>query len=110
MLVEWLTPTAAFWPLAAMYLGGTAIRIEGGGGPRQLGGLVVSFALYLGIFGVVRALVGGALGTVLTVVAGVAVASLLLPLACRLGFLVLGVRLRKGEGTHHEGHEAAAGV
>lgn len=102
MLVEWLTPVAAFWPLAAMYLGGTSIRIEGGGGPRQLGGLLLSFALYLGVFGVVLAALGGVLGTVHTVVAGVVAASLLLPLACRLGFLVLGVKLRKGEGGHHE--------
>ncbi|HSR41019.1 MAG TPA: hypothetical protein VLL48_02575 [Longimicrobiales bacterium] len=112
MLVEWLVPVATFWTLAAMYLGGAPIRIEGGGGVRQIGGLLVSFALFLGVFATVRALVSGALGVPVTVVAAVVAASLLLPLLCRVGFRLLGVRISgAGGGGHggHGGHEGDAG-
>lgn len=106
MLVEWLAPVAAFWTLAAMYLGGTAIRIQGGGGLRQIGGLLVTFALFLGVFAVVRALLSGTVGVTLTVVAAVVAASLLLPLLCRVGFRILGVRISGGGDEGHGGHES----
>ncbi|NIP57400.1 MAG: hypothetical protein GWM92_04435 [Gemmatimonadetes bacterium] len=93
MLVEWLAPVAAFWTLAAIYLGATPIRIEGGGGLRQIGGLLVTFALFLGVFAAARAILSGTLGVTLTVIVGTAAASLLLPILCRVGFRVLGVRI-----------------
>lgn len=113
MLVEWLTPVAAFWTLAAMYLGGTAIRIQGGGGLRQIGGLLVTFALFLGVFAAARAILSGTLGVTLTVIVGTGAAALLLPILSRVGFRVLGVRISGAGGQEHggqESHEAHAGA
>jgi len=113
MLVEWLAPIAAFWTLAAMYLGGAPIRIEGGGGVRQLGGLAASFALYLVVFALLRPLLAGVTGPVLAVALATVGTSLLLPWECRLGFILFGVKIRKaGPGTEHGGggHEGKQGA
>ena len=49
-MVAWLVPISVFWSLAALYVGGAAINIEGGGGGRQTLGLLLLFASYLGVY------------------------------------------------------------
>lgn len=101
MLVEWLVPIAVFWMVGAMYLGGAPIRIEGGGGVRQVGGLFASFALFLAAWRVLYALLEGAAGSILAVALAALGAAILLPLVCRLGFLLFGVRIRPKKEDHH---------
>lgn len=93
-MVAWLVPIALFWPLAALYLGGAPITIDGGGGVRQMGGLFLHFATYLLAYALLRAGLSGLVGPVLGgVVVPVVVASALIPLLGRLSFRALGVRI-----------------
>ena len=105
MTTTWLIPLALFWPLAALYLGGTAIRIEGGGGVRQIAGLLLHFALFLGVWLGTRTLMTSlASGVVLTLVVPALLVVLLLPVLARVAFRIVGVRIRADEG-----HADAAG-
>lgn len=98
-IVEWALAISLFWLAAALFLGGAPIRIRGGGGPRQLGGLFLVFALYLaawkGLTAVLTGLapygVGFAVGSLLAVG--------LVPPLCWAAFRILGVRIEpRGEG------------
>ena len=93
-MLDWLVPTSLFWPVAAVVLGGMPVEIQGGGGVRQLLGLLVSFALYLLVWWGVRAGLSSPLGPTGALVAASLVATLLLPVWCRIGYLVLGMKLR----------------
>ena len=98
-MVPWLIPIALFWILAALYLGGTAIHIEGGGGGRQIGGLLLHFAAYVGVYALLRAVLSGPVGPILGgVVVPIVVTSSLLPLLAKLAFRVMGVRITSAEG------------
>lgn len=104
-VIAWLVPVALFWILAALYLGGAAIRIEGGGGPQHLGGLLLLFVAYLVTYGVLRAVLSGLAGAI---VGGILIpailASILLPFLAKLTFKVFGVAISPA----HRGPEAAA--
>ncbi len=98
MTATWLVPLALFWPLTALYLGGAPIRIDGGGGVRQLAGLLLHFALFLGAWlGVRTVLSAVASGALLTVVVPALVVVILLPLLARVAFRAVGVRIRPDE-------------
>jgi hypothetical protein len=94
-VVEWLAPIALFWTCAALYLGGFRIEIRGGGGVRQLIGLLDTFVLYMAVWFVVRLALRGLLGPIGAVVAGCLIAIVLLPVLSRIGFMVMGVRITK---------------
>ena len=92
-VVHWLVPISAFLVAAPMYYGGMAIRIEGGGGVRQTGGLLVSFAVYLAGAVLLQGFLEGVMAAFFAVVVSTVVALLLVPLISRLGFLVFGVKI-----------------
>jgi hypothetical protein len=92
-VIGWLPAIAFYWTLAALYLGGAAIHIEGGGGGRQLLGLFLHFGVFLLIFAVARALLGAVLPAALGVGLGVVVAAALLPITAKLTFRLVGVRI-----------------
>lgn len=98
IVVLWLVPICAFLLVGSMYLGGGPIRIVGGGGVRQTGGLLVSFALFLGVAILLRGLLAGGMHMFFAVLLSTVAALMLLPVVCRLGFLVFGVRLERVEG------------
>ena len=100
-MVEWVSAIAMFWAIAALYLGGFQIRFEGGDGPRQLVGLLICFALYLVVFGVLRMALAGPLGPVVSVIAAVLVACALIPVVSRLAFRLVGVRIARAVAAHH---------
>lgn len=104
MFVEWLAPLAVFWMVGAMYLGGAPITFEGGGGVRQMGGLVVSFILYMAAWAGLRALLAGPVGEILAIVLATIAVTVALPLVCRVGFRVLGVRIRSASSGHGGAH------
>lgn len=107
MIVEWLVPVVVFWMVGAMYLGGAPIRIEGGGGVRQLGGLAASFVLFLAVWWGLRTVLATVLGTIGAIAAAAVVALILLPAVCKVGFRLFGVRIVSDDGDHH-GAEAHA--
>lgn len=91
-MVAWLVPIAIFWPLAALYLGGAPITIEGGGGVRQTGGLFLHFAAYVLVYGLLRAGLSGLIGPVIGgIVVPIVAASALIPILGRLAFRAVGV-------------------
>lgn len=101
-MAEWLVPISTFWILAAVYLGGADIRIRGGNGPRQMLGLLLTFAGFLGVWAILRMLIGGFLNVPLTVAVALIGAAALLPLVSKLTFMIVGVRITGG------GHGASA--
>ena len=102
-MLPWLIPVALFWTLAALYLGGASITIEGGGGRRQLSGLFLLFATFLVLYGVLRMILGGIIGPTLGgVVIPVVIASVMIPILAKLTFKVVGVSItRVSPGAAH---------
>ena len=98
--MEWLVPICLFWTLIAMYLGGWPVEVVGGGAVRQLTGTFNSFILYLAFWGGLRALLGGMGGLLWGVVLPTVIATLALPVLVWGGFMIMGVRVQKGESPH----------
>ena len=97
-MLAWHVPIAVFWSLAALYVGGAAINIEGGGGGRQTLGLLLLFASCLGVYTIC--------GLALTCVAGAAfggivfpvlIASISIPLLTRVMFKLVGVSVSRAD-------------
>lgn len=101
-MIVWLAALALFPILAALYLGGAAINIEGGGGGRQVAGLVLHYAAFMGAYTVLRLVIQTFAGTVLSVAFAMVGAAILLPLLARLTFRVVGVRITSAEGASGE--------
>ena len=97
-MLAWLVPIAVFWSLAALYLGGAAINIEGGGGGRQTSGLLLLFASYLGVYTIcglaLTSVAGAALGGI---VFPVLIASISIPLLTRVMFKLVGVSVSRAD-------------
>lgn len=91
--IWWLIPLGGFFPLAALFLGGAPIAFEGGGGLRHLLGLVLSWALTTGVWWGMRLALTGVLGGVAALVVATVVAFALIPVWCRIGFRLSGVKL-----------------
>jgi hypothetical protein len=94
-MLDWLIPIALFWTMAALYLGGMNVDVEGGSGPRQVLGLVLTFVLFLVVWGVLHTVLGGIGAVLWGVIVPTALTILALPLIARIGFRVVGVRLRR---------------
>ncbi len=97
-MLGWLAAFCVFWATASLYLGGMNVELEGGSGPRQLIGLLGMLVLFLIVWKVLDALLGGfgGLGVVLPIVLSV----LSLPLLARAAFALVGVKVRRGAGAH----------
>lgn len=94
-MLEWLAPIALFWTCIALYLGGFKIEIRGGGAFRQIIGLLGTFVLYLAAFFVARMVLRGPVGSIGAVAVASLIATLLLPILSRIGFMITGVRITK---------------
>lgn len=103
-VVHWLVPICAFLVAAPMYYGGMAIRIEGGGGVRQTGGLMVSFAAYLAAAILLQGLLEGVMSAFFAVLISTIVALLLVPLISRVGFRVFGVKVERAPAGDAHAH------
>ena len=101
-MIVWLAAMALFPILAALYLGGAAINIEGGGGGRQIAGLLLHYAAFMGAYAVLRLVLQIFAGPVLSVAFGMVGAAILLPLLARLTFRVVGVRITSAEAVSGE--------
>jgi hypothetical protein len=81
--------------MAALYLGGFHLNIEGGGGIQTMLGLLVTFVLYLLVWFGVRTVLRGPVGTVFSVILACLVATVLLPILTRAAFRVFGIRITR---------------
>jgi Na+-transporting NADH:ubiquinone oxidoreductase subunit NqrB len=92
-MVNWLLGIILFWVASALYFGGLQRDIVGGTGFRQFIGLLLTYAIFLVIWGVLYKVIGTDTAKGLLIAS--LVAALLLPLEVRLGFLLVGGRVRK---------------
>lgn len=99
-MLEWLVPISLFWALASLYIGGWPVTVEGGSGFRQVIGLVASFVLFLVVWAVLRAVIGGA-GIVTGVVVPTAIVCLALPAIIWVGFRIMGVKVTLSKAATH---------
>lgn len=106
-MVQWLVPVCLFATLSALFLGGFPIRFQGGGGPRELVGLLLSFGLYLVLWGALRAALTTPLGAAAGLIVPSAAASLAIPGICWAGFRMAGVRIRRAPRAPHAGEGGA---
>lgn len=91
--MEWLVPLSAFWLVTALFLGGSPAEIEGGGGVRQLLGLLATLGIYLAVWFGVRTGLGAAFPVGLAVPLATVIAAALIPLLCRLAYRVVGLKV-----------------
>ena len=99
-MFEWLIPLGAFFPFVALYLGALRIEPGGGNGLQQVAGLLLTGAVYVGVWRVLHSVLSG-VGPILgCVVLATVVTTLLLPLEARLGYLVVGVKLKRIAAAH----------
>ncbi len=98
--MEWLVPICLFWTLIAMYLGGWPVEVFGGGPVRQVMGVFNSFILYLALWGGLRAALGGLGGLLWGAVIPTILATLAFPAIVWAGYMIMGVRVQKGEAPH----------
>ena len=92
-MLNWLVAIILFWVASALYFGGLQRDIVGGTGLRQFLGLLLTYVIFLVIWGVLYKVIGA--DTAKGVLIASLVAALLLPLEVRLGFLLVGGRVRK---------------
>ena len=98
--MEWLVPICLFWTLAALYLGGFPVEVVGGNGFRQVMGVIDSYVLFILVWALLRAVLGGLGGLLWSAVIPTILVSLALPLIIWAGYIVMGVRVQKGERPH----------
>ena len=98
-MLGWLAAFCVFWATVSLYLGGMNVELEGGSGPRQLIGLLGMLVLFLIVWRVLDALLGG-FGGIPGVVLPIVLSVLSLPLVARAAFALVGVKVRKGAGAH----------
>lgn len=92
-MVEWLVPIGLFWIMAAIFFGGLYDAEEGSSGGRQFLGLLLLFAVYLGIFGVLRMALGEFMGPLGRIIIPTALPTMLLGRIGKIVFRIVGVRM-----------------
>jgi hypothetical protein len=101
-MLTWLIPISLFWIPVAVYLGGLSVSIEGGNGVREVLGLLVSFVLFLLLWGLMRWLLGQAAeGFIAQILLPTVVALAALPLLIRAAFRIFGVRVGRAAAATH---------
>ncbi len=102
-LLTTVLPISLFPVLAAVFLGGWNVDLQGGNGPRQVLGLLIAGVVWVVLWHLLHSLFLG-LGPVLGgIVIATFVAVLLLPAACWLAYKLVGVSVTKvhaGAGAH----------
>lgn len=98
--MEWLLPICLYWPLTAGYLGGFPVEVRGDSALRQFLSIIDSFILFLLVWVGLRAVLSGVGGPFWRLVVPSIVSIVALPLILRVGHLILGLRIVKGEVPH----------
>jgi hypothetical protein len=96
----WLLPICLYWPLAAGYLGGFPVEVRSTSGLRQILSIIASYILFGAVWGLLHKGLASLGGPFWQLVVPTLVTMLGLPLILRVGHLILGIRLVKGEVPH----------
>ena len=97
-MLDWLVAVVLFWVVAALYFGGLQRDVEGGTGFRQFVGLMLTFVIFLAVWGTLYKVIG--VETAKGILIASAVTALLLPIEVRLGFMLVGARVRRSSAAH----------
>lgn len=100
-MLIWLIPVALFWTMAALYLGGMAVDVEGGSGFRQVLGLILTFVAFVVVWGVLHTVLRSMGAVLFGVVVPTLLTILALPVVARVGFRIVGVRVHRAEAHGH---------
>jgi hypothetical protein len=96
-MLDWLVGGLTFWIAAALYFGGMEHDVQGGTGFRQFLGLLITYAIFLVVWGALHKALGPETARGLLIPS--VVTALLLPVEARLGFMLVGARVRRS-GAH----------
>jgi hypothetical protein len=99
-MVLWLIPVCIFALFSSMLLGGTSIEPRGGGGVRQVLGLLASCAVHVLIWNGLRIALDSFLGPTAAMVIGSVISIPAILLASWIGFLLFGVKLGQAAAAH----------
>lgn len=99
-VVAWSVAICLFWIVAALWLGGGPVRIEGGGGIRQSAALLLAFAVYLLAWRLLYGLLTGLIHPFAGMVTASLLSAALVPPLSFPCLRVFGVRIRKGTPSH----------
>ena len=97
--MEWLIPICTSWLVAAIYLGAWPLDIEGGKPPFQVLGVLISVALFVGVWAALHTALGG-FGVLGRLVIPTLLSVLLYPALAWVSFRICGARIRWGMGGH----------
>jgi hypothetical protein len=92
-MLAWLLAGTLFWVAAALFFGGLEYDVAGGTGFRQFVGLLLTYAIFLVVWKVLYSVIGADTAKGLLIAS--VVTALLLPLEARLGFMLVGARIRR---------------
>ena len=95
---EWLVAVIVFWVAAPIYFGGLQRDVHGGTGFRQFVGLLLTFAVFMVVWTVLDRSIGP--DTTNGLIVASVVTALLLPIWVRLGFMLVGARVRRSSEAH----------
>jgi hypothetical protein len=95
MIETWLVPVTLFWAVGALFFGGFQYDVRGGTGFRQFVGVILTYVLFIVVWGAMHRFVmpDSGLGIVIACV----VAALAFPIEVRVGFMLVGAHVRRAE-------------
>ncbi len=99
-MVHFLVPLCLFALFASIFLGGTSIEPRGGGGLRQFLGLIVSLAVHIALWNVLRIAFASFMGPTGSMVFASLVSIPGVLLSSFIGFIIFGVKLGKAVAAH----------
>ena len=93
-MIEWVVPVSVYWLIAAVFFGGM-YDAENGSGVQQLLGLLLTFAVFLLIFWVLRLALGGFMGPLGRIILPTAIPSMFMGRLGQVVFKLLGVNMKR---------------
>jgi hypothetical protein len=90
---DWLVAVVLFFVAAPLYFGGLQRDVQGGTGFRQFVGLLLTCAIFLVVWSVLNKFIGPETAKGLLIPS--VVTGLLMPIWVRVGFLLVGARVRR---------------
>ncbi len=93
-MVEWLIPISVYWVMAAVFFGGM-YDADNGSGVQQMLGLLLTFAVFLLSFWVLRLALGGFMGPLGRIILPTVIPAMLTGRLGQIVFKLVGVNMKR---------------
>ena len=93
-MVEWVIPISVYWVLGAVFFGGI-YDAENGSGIQQVIGLLLTFAVFLLLFWVLRLALGNFMGPLGRIILPSVIPAMLLGRIGQVVFKLVGVNMKR---------------